>query len=341
MPGQRKARRRRSRQKSSSIRNCLSRSAIPARFEGRTFDSYQAEEAKSRSRPETCRAYAGASPAAGRRAVRSSSAGTPGPGKRTSPARIGGHVIREHALAAVYMTVGRAFRTVKDTYRRDCRPTEEEVLAVPRRRRTCSSSTRSGCSTGPHREEHPLRDRQRAVRGAAPDRPHQQLGTASPDRIRRGAGHRPDEGERREAGRVRLEKSPWRRMNHMALNDGYQEHSLTRRSERYGLDLAFVSTRPLSAAIGFHELTASPELVFLCPAGGGREEWAVWYKGEWIPLVFDPAGAHRHFVAAERVAGSSAGSCRGEPMNLTRSARLCEGAEVAGAPEGHPRTSLH
>lgn len=75
------------------------------------------------------------------------------------------------------------------------------------------------------------------------------------------------------------------------MNDGYQKHSMARGAERFGLDIAVREYKALSAAIAFHELTASPEHVFLCKAAEGREKWAVWHKGEWIPLVFDPEQA--------------------------------------------------
>lgn len=111
------------------IRNRMVRSAIPARFEGRTFDNYRADDAGSLKAMETCREYARVFPDRLRTGSSLILCGNAGTGKTHLACSIALHVIREHALAAVYMTVGRAFRMVKETYRRDAGKTEEEVLS--------------------------------------------------------------------------------------------------------------------------------------------------------------------------------------------------------------------
>jgi len=74
----------------------------------------------------------------------------------------------------------------------------------------------------------------------------------------------------------------------MTQIDGYLKHSTLRGAERYGLEINIQEYASLSARIGLHGTTHDPKCVRLCHAAGGREKWAIWYKGEWIPLVFDP-----------------------------------------------------
>ncbi|WP_020472381.1 ATP-binding protein [Zavarzinella formosa] len=115
--------------KEYQIRNHLAKSAIPARFEGRSFTNYQADDDESRKALATCRDFATEFPD---RLLTGSSlilCGNAGTGKTHLACAIALHVIRKHALSAAYMTVGRAFRMVKDTYRRDSGKTEQEVLS--------------------------------------------------------------------------------------------------------------------------------------------------------------------------------------------------------------------
>lgn len=77
----------------------------------------------------------------------------------------------------------------------------------------------------------------------------------------------------------------------MGLNDGYQRHSMQRGAERYGLEISISDYKAISAAIGFHELTNAQECVQLSQVSVGRQKWAVWYKGEWMALIFDPEQA--------------------------------------------------
>lgn len=70
-------------------------------------------------------------------------------------------------------------------------------------------------------------------------------------------------------------------------SDGLLLHSARRGAERYGFELDNKEYAALSVQIAFHELTGEDGYVRLSNAGGGREKWAVWFKGEWIPVVFD------------------------------------------------------
>jgi hypothetical protein len=77
----------------------------------------------------------------------------------------------------------------------------------------------------------------------------------------------------------------------MILIDGYLVHCMLRAAERYGLEIDMNEYTALSAKIAAHEKAGQSDCVRLCHAARGREKWALWYKGEWIPLVFDPAQA--------------------------------------------------
>lgn len=108
----------------------LDQSKIPARFADRDFASYAPEDEKAKRILSACSDYARDFPshkAAGRGMILCGNAGT---GKTHLACAIAGHVIRDHAASAVYMTAGRAFRAVKDTYRRDSAVTEEEALSA-------------------------------------------------------------------------------------------------------------------------------------------------------------------------------------------------------------------
>jgi hypothetical protein len=77
----------------------------------------------------------------------------------------------------------------------------------------------------------------------------------------------------------------------MTKVDGYLIHSRLRGAQRYGLEIDQNEYESLSVKIGFHEQTQSQECVLLSKVSAGREKWAIWYKGEWIPLIFDPVQA--------------------------------------------------
>jgi hypothetical protein len=77
----------------------------------------------------------------------------------------------------------------------------------------------------------------------------------------------------------------------MTTETRYRHHSVNRGNERYGLELTRAEYDALSVQIAFHAMTEDMNFVRLSPAGGNRERWAVWFKGEWLPLIFDPVVA--------------------------------------------------
>ncbi|MHC5536681.1 ATP-binding protein [Singulisphaera rosea] len=112
-----------------AIASSLRQAAIPPRFVGREFDSYTTTEAGAKKAHETCREYAERFPAHLTGGVSLILCGNAGTGKTHLACAIAQRVILEHAKTAVYMTVGRAFRMVKDTYRRDSERSEQEAIS--------------------------------------------------------------------------------------------------------------------------------------------------------------------------------------------------------------------
>lgn len=107
----------------------LSRSMIPARFQGCTFEGFQAEDGGTRKVLSSCEEYAQRfleHKAAGQGIVMCGNTGT---GKTHLACAIAGHVIRHTGTSAIYTTASRAFRRVKDTYRRDSALSENDAIA--------------------------------------------------------------------------------------------------------------------------------------------------------------------------------------------------------------------
>ncbi|OWK42173.1 DNA replication protein DnaC [Fimbriiglobus ruber] len=117
-----------------AIRNKLDRSAIPPRFDGRTLDDFAADTPSAAAGLLTCRQYAAEFLDRLRRGSSLILCGNAGTGKTHLACGIAQDVISKHEKSAIYSTVGRAFRKVKDTYRRDSRVSEEDAIsffAVP------------------------------------------------------------------------------------------------------------------------------------------------------------------------------------------------------------------
>ncbi len=111
------------------IERNLEQSRIPARFADRDFASYVPDGERAAKVLSLCADYARDFPAhkaAGQGMILCGNTGT---GKTHLACAIASRVIREHAASAVYVTAGRAFRAVKDTYRKDSGRTEEEAIS--------------------------------------------------------------------------------------------------------------------------------------------------------------------------------------------------------------------
>ena len=105
-------------------------SRIPVRFADKDFAFYKPDGEKAARILALCADYTRdfpANKAAGLGIILCGNAGT---GKTHLACAIARGVIRNHAASAVYVTASRAFRSVKDTYRRDSSVTEEEAIAA-------------------------------------------------------------------------------------------------------------------------------------------------------------------------------------------------------------------
>jgi DNA replication protein DnaC len=109
------------------VREAFGRAGIPERFKGRTFDAYRAECGKSLAALNLCREYAADFPNRKTRGQSIVMCGNTGTGKTHLACAIA-HTVIEQGAEAVYATASRAFRSVKDTYRRDAELSETEAI---------------------------------------------------------------------------------------------------------------------------------------------------------------------------------------------------------------------
>lgn len=124
------ARREEAANRERSVRRRLQQAAIPPRFEDKAFDGYAAGDPGSARALATCREYADRFPDHLRRGTSLILCGNAGTGKTHLACAVANQVIAGHGRSAVYMTAGRAFRKVKDTYRKGSEASEQAVLSA-------------------------------------------------------------------------------------------------------------------------------------------------------------------------------------------------------------------
>lgn len=110
------------------LSHLLGTSGIPARFQGRSFANYRAENDKQRRVLAVAQTYAERFEERLRHGGGLVFCGLPGTGKTHLATAIGNHVIQQHGRAVLFVTVMRALRAVKETWQKDAERTEREVL---------------------------------------------------------------------------------------------------------------------------------------------------------------------------------------------------------------------
>lgn len=108
----------------AQMEKMVGQTMVPARFVGRTFESYLAQSKEQQHALETCRRFAD-----GFHKLRGASlvlAGKPGTGKSHLAAAILQQIL---PTVGLYITIMDMIRLVRDTWRRDSQTSETEVLA--------------------------------------------------------------------------------------------------------------------------------------------------------------------------------------------------------------------
>jgi DNA replication protein DnaC len=106
----------------------LKKSGLPLRWEGRGFSAYVPHSDGARKALDVCQRYAQDFPEMQRLGACLVMGGKPGTGKSHLAASIVKYVIREHVKSAIYLTILKAIRQVKETYRKGSETTEQEAI---------------------------------------------------------------------------------------------------------------------------------------------------------------------------------------------------------------------
>lgn len=81
-----------------------------------------------------------------------------------------------------------------------------------------------------------------------------------------------------------------------------QPHAYHRAAERYGYAITEVEHGRLCAKLSFQPSDPTADCVLLYTHHDGREAWAVWHKGEWMAVVYEPtAGILVTFLPREAI----------------------------------------
>lgn len=121
------AKRKQAEDRRSRIKALIGRAGIPRRFEGRTFENFRAESDGQKRALQVSSAYTERFEDRLRYGGGLVFCGKPGTGKTHLACAIANHVI-QMGRSAVFMSVIRAIRSVKDTYRRDSDLTEQQAI---------------------------------------------------------------------------------------------------------------------------------------------------------------------------------------------------------------------
>jgi DNA replication protein DnaC len=126
-----KIRERNERQRNESrIRDIFDRSGIPERFKTKDFQNYNPPTERAKKNLEICKNYAENFVSDARKTGRSLIfCGNRGTGKNHLACAIANHVIKRHQCTAMYTMLSHALFRVKQTYSRESKETQLEVIA--------------------------------------------------------------------------------------------------------------------------------------------------------------------------------------------------------------------
>ena len=110
----------------AALESMFGQAMIPARFQGRTFATYQASEPEQKRALEICQAFALDFEAALKSGYSLILSGKPGTGKSHLAAAILQAIMPRHVGA--YMTLMDLIRAVRETWRRDSEHSESQIL---------------------------------------------------------------------------------------------------------------------------------------------------------------------------------------------------------------------
>ena len=114
--------------KQSRIRNALGRTMIPERFKNHSFETFIAETEEQKTKKQCCFEYANDFDKVNELGVSMIFCGTTGTGKTHLACSIASHVIKNKGKTAVFLSVIRAIRQVKETYTKGSEKTEQEAI---------------------------------------------------------------------------------------------------------------------------------------------------------------------------------------------------------------------
>lgn len=109
------------------VQSILGRSGIPPRFAEKSFSNYSPADSKQRGKLDLCVDYAARFPEVMRTGQSMIFCGLTGTGKTHLACSIANSVIRDHHKTALFITLSRAFRLVKETYGKKS-DTEQSVI---------------------------------------------------------------------------------------------------------------------------------------------------------------------------------------------------------------------
>ncbi len=111
-----------------AIERHMTASGIPERFKTKDFDNYSAMDGNMRKAHALCQTYAKDFSANASRGTSMILCGHAGTGKTHLACAIVDYVIRNHCITAQYITIGKVFREVKNTYSRNSDDSEGDVI---------------------------------------------------------------------------------------------------------------------------------------------------------------------------------------------------------------------